>query len=386
MLRSLTAITPAVSPFLMPLQSNSSLNDTLIVVAVAIVFGAVIWHLGKHLKSQVQTEDAEVVRAGLLLALASVVATVLLVRWNATGDVLSIIGVIQYGVDAGIRVLLTVVLFAAAYTVTRILKRLLLGGSSSRSRTTSEHQRRITFYVSQVAIYIVAVFGTFSFWGIQLSNLLFGAGVLGVILGLAFQSTLGSILAGFVLMLSRPFEVGHWVRIGEHEGFVTEITINHVRLRNLDGEHVVLPNEAVGDRTIINRSMEGKLRQRIEVGVDYTVDPEHAESVAREAMSDLDEIMTQPAPQVFPTQFDDSAVVLELRFWINNPTPQRKWRAVQAVIHGVKTKFREEGVKIPFPQRELTGRKEAGGFRVVDDNSQEYVYTDQTESAPDPPT
>ncbi|WP_237561677.1 mechanosensitive ion channel family protein [Halorubrum halophilum] len=146
----------------------------------------------------------------------------------------------------------------------------------------------------------------------------------------------------------------------------TEV-INNVRLRNLDGEHVVLPNEAVNNRTIINRSIEGKLRLRVEVGIDYDVNPDHAESVALDALTELEEIMSQPAPQVLPVRFDDSAVILELRFWIDKPTPQRKWRATQVVIHNVKAAFRREGIKIPFPQRELMGRKETGGFRVVDD-------------------
>ncbi|MFC4451240.1 mechanosensitive ion channel family protein [Halorussus aquaticus] len=374
----MTGIIPGVSSVLPPLQFGTSLHETLAVVSVAVVAGAVIWRLGERLKARFRTENAEIVRAGLLLVLASVVAAVLVSEWNATGDMLSVVGAIRLGVDAGVRVLITVVLFVAAHTVTRILKRLLLGGSHAKSRATSEHQRRVVFYVSQVVIYIVAVFGTFSLWGIQVSDLLLGAGVLGVILGLAFQNTLGSILAGFVLMLSRPFDVGHWVRIGDHEGFISEITIAHVRLRNLDGEHVVLPNEAVSNRTIVNRSLEGKLRHCVEVGVDYGVDPEHAESVAREAIADLDEIMTQPAPQVLPVRFDDSAVVLELRFWIENPTPQRKWRAAQAVIYSVKTAFNREGIKIPFPQRELTQRRTDANVRDAESRSRDSVDTSRS--------
>lgn len=83
-------------------------------------------------------------------------------------------------------------------------------------------------------------------------------------------------------------------------------------------------------------------------------------------MTDLDEIMTQPAPQVFPVRFDDSAVVRELRFRLENPTPQRKWPSVQAVIHSVRSAFKRAGIKIPFPQRELTKREEGGAFRIVD--------------------
>lgn len=306
-------------------QSGTPLDDTLTIIAVAVLVAGAIWYLGARLQSYVRPDIAEIVRAAFLLVLATAVAFVLVRRWNATTDALEIAGFVQIGVDTGVRILLSVVLFVGAYTATRVLKGLLLGGTRSPNRATSAHQRRVSFYVSQIFLFTVAVFGTFSLWGFQLSNLLLGAGVLGIILGLAFQSTLASIFAGFVLMLSRPFDIGHWVRIGEHEGFITEITVNHVRLRNLDGEHVILPNEAVGNRTIINRSVEGKLRQRVEIGIDYDVDPEYAGTVALAAMADLDEIMSQPKPEAIPVRFDDSAVVLELRFWIENPTPQRKW-------------------------------------------------------------
>ena len=347
-------------------QSGTPLDDTLTIIAVAVLVAGAIWYLGARLQSYVRPDIAEIVRAAFLLVLATAVAFVLVRRWNATTDALEIAGFVQVGVDTGVRILLSVVLFVGAYTATRVLKGLLLGGTRSPNRATSAHQRRVSFYVSQIFLFTVAVFGTFSLWGFQLSNLLLGAGVLGIILGLAFQSTLASIFAGFVLMLSRPFDIGHWVRIGEHEGFITEITVNHVRLRNLDGEHVILPNEAVGNRTIINRSVEGKLRQRVEVGIDYDVDPEYAGTVALAAMADLDEIMSQPKPEAIPVRFDDSAVVLELRFWIENPTPQRKWQAVRAVVHGVRSAFKRDGIKIPFPQRELTEREAGDADRFGD--------------------
>jgi small-conductance mechanosensitive channel len=351
---------------LTPLQSDIPVDETLAVIAAAMLAGVGIWYVGTLLEARFRAVNAKLARSLLLLLLAGGVGFVLVQRWGATGALVSMTGVLEFGVNTALRILITVFLFVAAHTFTQVVKRILLGNNRSNGRATSEHQRRIIFYISQVIVYIAAGVATLSLWGIQISDLLLGAGVLGIILGLAFQSTLGSILAGFVLMLSRPFEIGDWVRIGDHEGFITEISINHVRLRNLDGEHVVLPNEAVSNRTIINRSDEGKLRHTIEVGVDYDVDPERAEAIAREAISDLDEIMSHPAPQVLPVRFGDSAVVLEMRVWIDNPTPQRKWRAAQAVIYAVKTAFNQEDVKIPFPQRELTGRHEDDGFRIID--------------------
>jgi small-conductance mechanosensitive channel len=354
-----------------PLQSSIKPTETLIIIAGAVAAGIVVWLLGKRLQTRIQAANAEVIRAALILLLTAVAAALLVIQWDAAGTALSVVGALEFGIEVGIRILLTVLIVVAAYTVTRVMKRFFLGGDSSPSRITSAHQRRVSFYVGQVAASVFAVFGLLFLWGVRLGDLLLGAGVLGIVLGFAAQETLGSILAGFILMLSRPFEVGDWVRIGEHEGFVTDITINNVRLRNLDGEHIVLPNEVVNNQTIINRSLEGKLRLRIEVGVDYEVDPEHAETVALEAISGLDEIMTQPSPQVLPVRFDDSAVVLEIRFWIDSPRPQLKWRAIQAVIHSVKTEFNEETIKIPFPQRELADRSETGGFNVKDDSPSE---------------
>lgn len=354
--------------FLTPLQSTIPVDETLAVVAAAMLAGVGIWYVGTLLEARFRAVNARLARSLLLLLLAGGVGVVLVQQWGATGALVSMTGVLEFGVNTALRVLVTIFAFVVAHTFTQVVKRVLLSSRRSNGRATSEHQRRVFFYVSQVVVYIAAGVATLALWGIQISDLLLGAGVLGIILGLAFQSTLGSILAGFVLMLSRPFEIGDWVRIGDHEGFITEISINHVRLRNLDGEHVVLPNEAVSNRTIINRSDEGKIRHTIEVGVDYSVDPERAEAIAREAISDLDEIMSHPVPQVLPVEFGDSAVVLELRVWVDNPTPQRKWRAAKAVIYAVKSAFNEEDVKIPFPQRELTGRREDGGFRVLDDS------------------
>jgi small-conductance mechanosensitive channel len=168
-------------------------------------------------------------------------------------------------------------------------------------------------------------------------------------------------------MFSRPFTIGDWVRIGDQEGIVTDITIFNTRLENFDGEFVVIPNDQVSNQAITNRSQKGLLRLRVDVGIDYANDPDHAKRVALDAISDCPEVVDAPPPQVFPKNFGDSAVVMEMRFWIDHPTPPRKWKAVSAVVTSVKSAFEQEGIEIPFPQRELSGR--GGGFDVkgVDD-------------------
>jgi small-conductance mechanosensitive channel len=205
-------------------------------------------------------------------------------------------------------------------------------------------------------VFVFAIGATLTLWGLNLSGLLVGAGFLGIVVGMAARQTLGSMVAGFVLMFSRPFTIGDWVEVGENEGIVTEITIMNTRMRNFDGESIVIPNDIVSNHAVVNRSELGHLRLRLDVAVDYESDPGEAEEVALEAMSGVDSVATSPPPAAIPTEFGASAVVLELRFWIDRPTPPRKWRATREVINTVKQRFDEEGIKIPFPQRELSNR------------------------------
>jgi len=234
----------------------------------------------------------------------------------------------------------------------------------------TDHQEEIVLRVSQLALFATALLVVLGIWDIQLGNLLVGAGFLGIVVGLAARQTLGSLIAGFVLMFARPFTIGDWVRIGGQEGIVTDITIFNTRLENFDGEFIIIPNDEVSNQAITNRSQKGMLRISVDIGVDYETDPDHAREVALEAMDEVTHVVTSPGPQAIPKAFGDSAVVLELRFWIDHPTPPRKWKAVSAVVRSVKSAFEAEDIKIPYPQRELSGRAETGGFRVNEETTE----------------
>jgi small-conductance mechanosensitive channel len=155
------------------------------------------------------------------------------------------------------------------------------------------------------------------------------------------------------------------VEIDDEEGIVTDISIVNTRIQTFAGEYVMIPNDIVSGEKIINKSRKGRLRIEVEVGVDYEADVERAADLAQETMKELDEVLTVPTPKVVLKEFGDSAVTLVLRCWIDKPSARRQWRARTAVIESVKSAFDREGVKIPFPQRELTGRRESGGFRVA---------------------
>ncbi|WP_129116442.1 mechanosensitive ion channel family protein [Halegenticoccus tardaugens] len=263
------------------------------------------------------------------------------------------------------KVLISGVLLAATYALTGFLGR-AIEELTGPNQALSEHEREIVFRLAQVGLYALVLLVVLSLFTQDIGSFLVGAGFLGVVVGLAAQQTLGAIVAGFVLMFSRPFELGDWIVVGENEnereGIVTDITIFNTRIQTFDGEYVMLPNDEIGTSAITNRTRRGRLRIEVDVGVDYDADPERAAEVAAAAVDDVEETLNVPTPQVVLKEFGDSAVLLGVRVWIDNPSARRLWRARSAVIAEIKRAYDEEGIKIPYPQHELSGRTEEGGF------------------------
>jgi len=311
------------------------------------------------------------VQSGLVL----VASLALLVLWGYESVASSLLTVLATALPYAVRILLTIGLLGGAVVGTRYLEQRLDEWLADANYVTA-HQEGVVFRVLQVTIFVAVGLAALSLWQVDLGGLLVGAGFLGIVMGMAARQTLGSLIAGFVLMFSRPFEIGDWVQVGDHEGMVVDITIINTRLRSFDGETVVLPNDHVSSATVVNRSKRNRLRLRLEVGVDYETDLEHAESVAIEAMEAVDDVAPAPKPQVIPTAFDDSAITLECRFWIRQPNAHKKWTTIQSVVHELKAAYDREEIGIPYPQRELSAR-DGGGVRVpADDGSEELTYAE----------
>lgn len=305
----------------------------------------------------------------LQVSVALVTTLSLLVIWGRLDLASWLVGSLGKAAPSFVRLVLSVSLIAGAFVGTSLLQGQIRRFGKRTDRLT-QHQEEVAYRLIQISTFILVGLVILGLWEVDLSGLLVGAGFLGIVLGMAARRTLGSAIAGFVLMFARPFEIGDWVLIGDHEGIVTDISINNTRLENFDGEYVVISNDRVSDDVIINRTRKGRLRVRLEVGVDYATDLDHAEATILEAVKEIDELMTVPTPQVVPTRFGDSAIVLEVRFWVDKPSSRRRWRAIAEVVRSIKKAFDREGITIPFPQRELSGRAETGGFEIIADHGE----------------
>lgn len=283
-----------------------------------------------------------------------VAGMLLLVVWGYEHVAAVIIGLVMAWYPYLIRLAFTIVLLLGGLLVLRVFEDLLDAYTEDADYIT-EHQEGTAFRVLQIAVYGAVLIATVSLWGVDLTGLLVGAGFLGIVLGMAAQKTLGSLIAGLVLMFSRPFEIGDWVQIGDHEGIVTDISIVNTRLRSFNDEAVVIPNDSFSNRTVVNYSTSERLRLSIDVGIAYDTDVERASELALAAIEDLDMILRNPQPSVVPTAFNDSSIGLRLRYWIEYPSKPKEWKAHAAVLTAVKQTFEEHDIEIPFPQRTLSG-------------------------------
>ena len=303
----------------------------------------------------VPTSFSELLVRTVQLSIAIVAALALVVVWGYADLVTNVRDSVASDIQDVIGLSLTMLLIALAFIGSDLLEQAIdrLGG---RSDGITKHQQEIALRVGQVTLFVTLGAAILTLWSFDLTGLLVGAGFLGIVVGFAARETLGSLIAGFVLMFSRPFTIGDWVEIGDAEGVITDITMFNTRMQNVDAESLVIPNDVVSNSTIVNRSRKGRLQIRREVGIDYDNDPERATEVAIAAMEGVEDVIDSPSPQALPVRFEESSVVIELRFWIQNPRPPRKWSAIAGVLGDVKAAFEREGIDIPYPQRTLSVR------------------------------
>ncbi|AGB38360.1 mechanosensitive ion channel family protein [Natronococcus occultus] len=336
---------------------------TLLAAAALVAVFLSFRRLQERLNERLRPLYSDIVATTLLVGTCVLSLAVIVGVWGQTNNLQYLYTEYDVGGDAVARGVFTFVLALAALIIMRVVQRVideLLGSASA----VTDHQREVTHRLSQVIILTVTVIVILALWVDDLGGLLVGAGFLGIIIGMAAQQVLGTVLAGFVLMFARPFEIGDWVEVEDDQGIVTDISIINTRIRSFDGEYIMIPNDVVASEVVTNRSKRGRIRVEVDVGVDYAADVDRASELAESAVAELEDSLGAPSPQVVTKSLDDSAVLLGVRFWIDKPSARREAEARTAAIHAIKAAFDDAGIKIPYPQRELTGREEAGGFRI----------------------
>ncbi|MDX2216681.1 MAG: mechanosensitive ion channel family protein [Oculatellaceae cyanobacterium bins.114] len=189
-------------------------------------------------------------------------------------------------------------------------------------------------------------------WDADLAGVATALGVSSIVIGLALQDTLGSIMSGIALLFERPFTVGDWLRVGDLVGQVIDINWRSVRLHTFEREMVIIPHKLISSEIIRNFSRPLSIHaERIRIGFSYNDPPNLAKHVLRTTALETQGILTHPEPQIFTVSYDDSAITYEVKLFIEDYGDLEEIR--DRFMSRVWYAAQRNNLTIPFPIRTL---------------------------------
>jgi len=212
---------------------------------------------------------------------------------------------------------------------------------------------------SGVIIYAVAIVLALDILGINVMPFVAGAGVLGIAIGFAAKDTLSNLIAGVLLIIDRPFEIGDRIEVWSAPagsaswGDVIDIGLRATKIKTTDNIIIIIPNNEIMKRDIVNYTIiTSRIRVRVNIGVSYDTNLERAKEIILQLAGEIPWVLEDPEPVVVVTAFGESSVDLQLRAWISDA--RKRIQTISTVTDQVKTEFDRHGVEIPYPKRDIT--------------------------------
>ena len=195
-----------------------------------------------------------------------------------------------------------------------------------------------------------AVIAALNKLGIQTTSLVAVVGAAGLAIGLALKDSLGNFAAGVMILIFKQFKAGDFIEAAGVLGVVETLNVFSTQLKTGDNKTVYVPNgKLIGDN-IINYSTKSTRRIDMVIGVSYDADLSHVKKVLEDILAKESRILEDPAPTIGVLALADNSVNFAFRPWVN----AADYWGVHFDLHAaIKTRFDEEGIGIPYPQRDV---------------------------------
>jgi small-conductance mechanosensitive channel/CRP-like cAMP-binding protein len=199
---------------------------------------------------------------------------------------------------------------------------------------------------------------------LDLTGLVATSAVLSVVIGLALQDTLGNLFAGLSLQLERPFQVGDYVRVGDHAGVVAQIGWRATRIENFRREAITLPNSLLGKQPIKNYSRGAEpIGQDHFISLSYEAPPNVVKSVLMDVLRGNPLVLQDPAPSVRTNAYEENGIKYMIRYFVGD------YLTADAVMEDVYSRLwyrlKREGIALPVPQRSILMQQQGSARTAV---------------------
>lgn len=199
---------------------------------------------------------------------------------------------------------------------------------------------------------IVSVLGMM---GVEMTSFVAILGAAGLAVGMALSGTLQNFAGGVMILIFKPFKVGHVITAQGYTGSVYEIQIFNTILKTPDNKHIIIPNGGLSNSSMVNFSKEETRRVDWTFGIGYGDDTDKAKAVLLNLIKADERILNDPEPFIAVSELADSSVNFAVRVWVNAAD---YWGVYFAMNESVYKTFDKEGLNIPYPQMDVHVSKE----------------------------
>lgn len=247
-------------------------------------------------------------------------------------------------------VLLAILILFVFIRLSKLVQKGVEKAMLSRRVTMSHLLKRMTVSFAKNLTIFIGILFALSQLGISIGPLLTGLGIAGFIIGFALQDTLSNFASGMMILLYRPFDVGDIVEGGGVSGKVDRMSLVNTTFKTFDNQVIIVPNNLIWQQVVTNLTAQKTRRVDLTFGISYGDDIDKAKTILREVVDNYEACLKDPEPNIRVAALGESSVDLICRPWVRTDD---YWDTYWDLTEIVKKRFDEEGITIPFPQRDV---------------------------------